>query len=209
MKFKAYIFDFDGTLVNSAPDLANAVNELRKHYGLSELDRQTIISYIGNGALKLVERAFQETSIDPQDALKLFLDFYEEGIYNETDFYPGVEKFLKELKARKIPAIVLTNKPQKMTDILLEKMNASHYFKYAFGPDKYGKKPDPTGLNKCLELLNMNAEDVLMVGDHHTDIFAANTCGVQSVFLNYGFGKIGGSKPDYVFDSFDELSKFL
>ena len=209
MKFKGYIFDFDGTLVNSAPDLANAVNELRMHYGLSELNRKTIISYIGNGALKLVERSLQETDIDRQEALKCFLKFYEKGIYNETDYYPGVETFLQELQAKGIPAIILTNKPQKMTDILLEKMNAKHYFKYAFGPDKYGKKPDPTGLLKCLELLDLKPEEALMVGDHHTDIFAANTCQVKSVFLTYGFGEIGGSKPDYVFDSFQELSRFL
>lgn len=209
MKFKGYIFDLDGTLVNSAPDLANAINELRKHYNLPELNRKTILSYIGNGALKLVERSFQETAINPQDALKLFLDFYEEGIYNETDFYPGVEAFLKELKSRGIPAIILTNKPQKMTDILLDKMNAAHYFKYAFGPEIYGKKPDSAGLKKCLELLNLTAEDAVMIGDHHTDIFAANASGVKSVFLNYGFGEIGDSKPDFVFDSFEELTKFL
>ena len=209
MKFKGYIFDFDGTLVNSAPDLANAVNELRKHYKLSELDRETIISYIGDGALKLVKRSFEGTGIDPQEALNYFLDYYEEGIYNETDFYPHVEDFLKELKSRDIPAIILTNKPQKMTDILLEKMNAAHYFKYAFGPDAYGKKPDPAGLLKCLELLDLKPEEALMVGDHHTDIFAANACKVKSVFLTYGFGKIGDSKPDFVFDSFKELFKFL
>ncbi|MCM8526626.1 MAG: HAD-IA family hydrolase [Lentisphaeraceae bacterium] len=209
MNFKGYIFDFDGTLVNSAPDLANAVNELRLHYKLPELDRETIISYIGNGALKLVERSFQGTGIDPQEALKYFLDYYEEGIYKETDFYPGVENFLKELQSRDIPAVILTNKPQKMTDILLEKMGVAHYFKYAFGPDLYGKKPDPAGLLKCLDLLQLNPEDTLMVGDHHTDIFAANACKVKSVFLTYGYGEIGDSHPDYVFDSFDELFKFL
>lgn len=209
MKFKAYIFDFDGTLVNSAPDLAYAVNELRKHFGLSELDRKTIISYIGNGALKLVERSFQDTEIDPKKALELFLGFYEEGIYNETDFYPGVKNFLEELKFRNIPALILTNKPQKMTDILLKKMDAEHYFQYAIGPEPYGKKPHPAGLKKCLELLKLKPSEALMVGDHHTDIFAANACGVESVFFSYGFGEIGGSKPDYIFDSFEELSKFL
>ena len=209
MKYKAYIFDFDGTLVNSSLDLANAVNELRKHYSLETLELQTILSYIGDGALKLVERSFKDTGIDPKKALQLFLDFYEEGIYKETDFYPHVEDFLKELKIRNVPALILTNKPQKMTDILLQNMGAEHYFQYAFGPDEFGKKPDPTGLLKCLELLNMSPEEVLMIGDHHTDIFAANKSGVDSVFLTYGFGRIGESKPDYVFESFEELFKFL
>ena len=209
MKYKAFIFDLDGTLVNSSLDLANAVNELRIHYKLQELDLKTILSYIGNGASKLVERSFKGTEVDPKKALQLFLNFYEEGIYNETDFYPHVEDFLKELKERQIPAIILTNKPQKMTDILIEKMNAAHYFKYIFGPDKYGKKPDPSGLKKCLELLDLTAKDVLMVGDHHTDIFAANESGVDSVYLTYGFGTTGESKPDYSFDSFKELFRFL
>ena len=209
MKYKAFIFDLDGTLVNSAIDLANAVNELRKHYNLEELKLDTILSYIGNGALKLVERSFKDTDINPQDALQLFLDFYEEGIYNETDFYPHVEDFLKELKRKNIPAVILTNKPQKMTDILIDKMNAGHYFQYIYGPDIFGKKPDPTGLKKCLELLNLDASEVLMVGDHHTDIFAANASGVDSVYLTYGFGSTGDSKPDYIFDSFKEIFRFL
>ncbi len=209
MKYKAFIFDLDGTLVNSSLDLANAVNELRKHYKLPELDLDTILSYIGNGALKLVERSFKGTGINPKDALQLFLDFYEEGIYNKTDFYPDVEDFLKELKAKKLPAVILTNKPQKMTDILIEKMGAGHYFKHIYGPDEFGKKPDPNGLKKCIDLLGIDTQDVLMVGDHHTDIFAANSSGVDCVYLSYGFGTIGDSKPDYVFESFKELFRFL
>lgn len=168
MKYKAFIFDLDGTLVNSSLDLANAVNELREHYKLEKLDLETILSYIGNGALKLVERSFKDTDIEPKEALKLFLDYYEEGIYNETDFYPNVEDFLKELKSKKIPAVILTNKPQKMTDILIEKMEANHFFQYIYGPDQFGKKPDPSGLKKCLDLLGVEPSEALMVGDHHT-----------------------------------------
>lgn len=209
MKYKAFIFDLDGTLVDSSLDLADAVNELRKHYKLPELALDTVLSYIGDGALKLVERSFKGTDIDPQKALTLFLDFYEEGIYNKTDFYPHVEDFLKELKSKDIPAVILTNKPQKMTDILISKMAAGHYFEYIFGPDEFGKKPDPAGLKKCIELLGKEAGDVLMVGDHHTDIFAANSLGVDSVFLSGGFGRTGESKPDYTFDSFKELFRFL
>ena len=209
MKFKAYIFDFDGTLVNSAPDLANAVNAMRSHYSLSPLDRETIISYIGNGALKLVQRSLNETEIDCDVALEVFLDCYKRDICNETCFYPGVIKFLDELLAREIPAGILTNKPQEMTDILLKKLSADHYFQFAFGPDEFGKKPDPTGLAECLKILNLKPEEVLMVGDHNTDIFAANALTVPSVYLSYGFGIIGDSKPDYVFDSFEELFRFL
>lgn len=209
MTFKSFIFDLDGTLVNSAPDLANAVNEMRRHYHLAPLDKQTVISYTGDGSEKLVERSLRQTDIDCIEALDIFLEAYKKVICKETHFYDHVVDFLNELLSKDIPALVLTNKPQDMADLLLEKLKASHYFKHILGPGVYGKKPDPGGLNKCLELVNLPPEEVIMIGDHHTDIFAANQAGVTSVFLTYGLGQIGTAKADYTFDTFEELFRFL
>ena len=186
MKYKAFIFDLDGTLVDSGPDLANSVNLMRKHYKLAALPIPQIVTYIGNGAAKLVERSLKDTDLCPKDGLKVFLKLYEKNICIKTKFFDGVENFLKELQERNIPAVVLTNKPQAMTDKLMKEMNSAHYFEYIYGPEKFGAKPDPTGLIECIKLLKLNPEDVMMVGDHTTDLNAATGAGTQSIFCHFG-----------------------
>lgn len=208
MKYKAYIFDLDGTLVDSGPDLANATNLMREHYGLEKLPIPQIFTYIGNGAQKLVERALKDTGIDIDEALRVFLKCYEENILIQTKFFPGVEDFLKKLKEEKIPAVVLTNKPQAMTDKLLEEMNATHYFKLIYGPEAYGKKPDSTGLVECMKQLGVEAHETLMVGDHTTDLNAASGAGTPSVFCTFGLGNMEGCNPDFIIESGEELFKF-
>ncbi len=209
MNFKAFIFDFDGTLIDSAPDLANGINLMRNFYHLAPLPKQTVISYVGDGAIQLVDRSLQDSPINRQEALNIFLDFYKKNICCETTLYPGVIEFLEELKKRKIPSAILTNKPQDLTDILLEKLNIAHFFVFAYGPEKFGKKPDPAGLIEALKLFNLKPHEVLMIGDHHTDIFAANRANIPSVFLTYGYGIIGESKPTYIIDRFEDLTNFL
>jgi phosphoglycolate phosphatase len=209
MNFKAYIFDLDGTVLNTANDLANAVNKMRQSYQLEDLPVKEVLSYLGDGAQKLVERSLQNTGINIQDALTVFLDCYEQGICIETDFYPGLREFLEELKKKDIPAGILTNKPQLMTDKLVEALDIADLFKFTYGPDQFGKKPDPNGLLKCLEILNTDAKDAVMVGDHHTDMYAANAAGVTNIFVSYGFGSKGESRVDYEIDKGEELFKFL
>ncbi len=209
MNFKAYIFDLDGTVLDTSHDLANAVNKMRTFYELEQLPLNTVLSYIGDGALKLVERALKETDIQPHEALKVFLQNYEEGICIETDFYPGLREFLTELQNQKIPAGILTNKPQAMTDKLLKAMNIENFFRFAYGPNLFGKKPEPGGLHKCLEILDLRASDVVMIGDHHTDMLAANAVGTATIFVKYGFGHKGESQVDHEIDSGEELFKFL
>ena len=209
MKYKAYIFDLDGTLVDSGSDLANATNLMRQHYGLETLPIPQIITYIGNGAQKLVERALAKTDLNIEEALGVFLDYYEKNILINTKFFPGVEDFLKKLNQAGAPAVVLTNKPQAMTDKLLQEMNATHYFKLIYGPEAYGKKPDATGLVECMKQLNVDAKDTLMIGDHTTDLNAATGAGTQSVFCTFGLGNMEGCNPDFIIESGEELFKFL
>jgi phosphoglycolate phosphatase len=209
MNFKAYIFDLDGTVLNTATDLANAVNKMRQSFELDSLPVKEVLSYLGDGAQKLVARSLKDTDINLQDALTVFLDCYEKGICIETDFYPGLREFLEELKRQGIPAGILTNKPQLMTDKLVEALNIADLFKFTYGPDQFGKKPDPNGLIECLKILKTDPQDAVMVGDHHTDMYAANAAGVKNIFVSYGFGNKGESSVDYEIDKGEELFKFL
>jgi phosphoglycolate phosphatase len=209
MKFKAYLFDLDGTILDTSYDLANAVNNMRRHYKLADLPVPEILSYLGDGATQLVERSLDKTSTNTEEALKVFLDFYEEGICLKTDFYPGLKEFLVELKKQGIPAGILTNKPQVMTDKLIDALGISDLFQFAYGPDVLGKKPDPNGLLHCLKELNVKATDAVMVGDHHTDMLAGNAAGTKTIFVKFGFGHKAESQVDYEIDCGTELFKFL
>jgi phosphoglycolate phosphatase len=209
MQFKAYLFDLDGTVLDTSYDLANAVNNMRTHYQLSALPVPEILSYLGDGAIQLVERSLSNTSTNIKEALKIFLDFYEDGICIKTDFYPGVKEFLIELKKQGIPAGILTNKPQAMTDKLIDVLGIADLFQFAYGPDILGKKPDPNGLLHCLKELKVEAHEAVMVGDHHTDMLAGNSAGTKTIFVTFGFGHKAESQVDYEIDCGTELFKFL
>lgn len=209
MTKKAFIFDLDGTLFDTSVDLAHAVNKMRSHFGLPMLPLETIISYIGDGALKLTERSLQDCDVSPLDAVTVFLAYYEDNICQATDFYPGMKEFITALNVQNIPVGILTNKPQRATDKLLNHLGVADLFQFAYGPDVFGKKPDPTGLLHCVGELGADAEHVYMVGDHHTDMFAGNAAGVKTVFMHYGFGYIGESRADIELESAEELFKLL
>ena len=209
MAVKAFIFDLDGTLLDTSVDLACGINKMRQFYGLSELPVETVISYLGDGALQLTERSLKDSDISPEKAVSVFLDYYEENICVATDFYPGMREFISELNKRGISAGILTNKPQHPTDKLIEALGIGHMFDFIYGPDLFGKKPDPNGLIQCLKEINVDASEAFMVGDHHTDLFAANDAGVENIFVHYGFGRIGDSRADNEITTADELFKFL
>lgn len=209
MTQKAFIFDLDGTVLNTATDIAQGVNATRKHFDLPELPISTIISYIGDGALKLMARALQDSDIAAENALSVFLESYEANICNTTDFYPGMKEFITELNNRNIQAGILTNKPQRATDKLIDHLGIRDLFAFTHGPDLFGKKPDPTGLQHCIDTLQVKAENAYMVGDHHTDMFAGNALGVTTVFVHYGFGVIGESRADIEIKSATELFNLI
>ena len=209
MPTKAFIFDLDGTLLDTSADLARAVNKMREYYDLTPLPIATVISYLGDGALPLTERSLRGSTIGPKEAVSIFLDFYEKDICVKTDFYPGMKEFILELNDRNITAGILTNKPQKPTDKLIDALQIRHMFKFIYGPDVFGKKPDPNGLIQCLKEINVKSDEAIMVGDHHTDLYAANNAGVENIFVHYGFGRIGDSRADNEIHKANELFKFL
>lgn len=224
MKFKnkkLLIFDLDGTLINSALDLARTVN-----YMLTQMQKKTytekiIHGWVGNGALTLVKRALLgrrevDSSLNDSDvekALKLFLDYYEANLCKATIPYSNVLKTLHALKEKGYILAIVTNKPFRFVAPILEGLKMEGFFELILGGDSLEKKkPDPLPLVHVCETLGYDIQSSLMIGDSKNDIQAANACTMDSVGVTYGYNygeDIALHKPSLIINNFSDLLKSL
>jgi phosphoglycolate phosphatase len=185
-----FVFDLDGTLVDSSQDLAGAGNDMLAVYGRPALPRQTIVAMVGDGARELVRRLIAAGGVDASldDALASFLECYDRRLLETTRPYDGVFTMLEALGPRARLA-VLTNKPEAPTERLLEGLELRRYFSDVIGGDSpYGRKPDPRGLFALLARADVATEDALVVGDSMNDLLVAEAAAVPMCFARYGFG---------------------
>jgi len=218
---KLLIFDLDGTLINSALDLALAVNYMLERLGKETFSEDIIHGWVGNGALTLVKRALLgkrelDDSLDEQEvdkALKIFLDYYEKNLCNATLPYPNVIETLHTFKGKGYILAIVTNKPFKFVSPILEGLNMEGLFSMILGGDSLTeKKPHPSPLLHVCEGLNVSVEDAVMIGDSKNDILAANACDMDSVGVTYGYNygeDIRVHKPSVIVDDFSELLDIL
>lgn len=211
------IFDLDGTLVDSAPDLANAINKMLVSLGRAEFSQQQIRGWVGNGVQVLVERALagstdvdislEQTLLDK--ALHSFLTFYRQAVCVDSSLYPQVRETLTTLKAHGYRLAIVTNKPVEFIEPILQALAVSDLFEQALGGDSLAaKKPDPLPLLHLSEQLGVALQDCLMVGDSKNDIIAAQNANMHSVGLTYGYNydeDIAVYHPDFVADEFKQL----
>jgi phosphoglycolate phosphatase len=186
---RALIFDLDGTLIDSKQDLIRSVNAMLVEMGREALHEDTISGYIGHGAPKLVGRALGNgtTEDERERALKFFLAHYEEHKLDTTCAYPGVAEALKEL--RELPMAVLTNKPVRVSNRILEGLGLAKYFRAVYGGNSFEtKKPDPLGAKKILDELDAAPAEAMMIGDSEVDVQTARNAGTLAAAVNYGFG---------------------
>lgn len=224
MKFtdkKAILFDLDGTLINSAPDLARAVNHMLKTLDRDTFSEDVIDGWVGNGAQTLVNRALSgqrevDTNLDVSfatEALDIFLTFYGQNLCVDTVTYPNVPSTLKALKAKGYRLSIVTNKPFAFVEPILEGLGLDGLFELILGGDSLPqKKPDPAPLLHVCETLNVGVEMCVMVGDSKNDILAANACAMQSIGVTYGYNygeDISIYEPDVIVDDFAKLLESL
>ena len=186
---RALIFDLDGTLIDSKQDLICSVNAMLVEMGHEPLHEDTVSSYIGHGAPRLVARALGNAATEQEceRALRFFLAHYDEHKLDSTRAYPGVPEALKEL--RELPMAVLTNKPVRVSRKILEGLGLTKYFRAIYGGNSFEtKKPDPLGARKILAELNAAPAEALMVGDSEVDVQTARNAGTFAAAVNYGFG---------------------
>ena len=202
------VFDLDGTLVDSKEDLAASVNHALSASGFPVLARETIYSYVGNGATALIRRSLppgREEELG--DVLSRFLDHYGRHLLDTTVPYPGVREALAEW-AGSYPMAVLTNKPLGMTRSLLAGLSLSRHFVEVRGGDSFGnKKPHPEGLLRIMESRAVPPGATLMVGDSVNDVLAGRAAGAATCGVTYGLGSAGflHDAPDFTVDRFPEI----
>lgn len=220
MKFKnkqVIIFDLDGTLIDSAPDLALAINHMLTTLGRETFSDDLIRSWVGNGAQVIVKRGLSgkadfDENLDPElfeKALDIFLSFYAKNLCVDTVTYANVRSTLKILKAQGYRLVIVTNKPFDFIEPILEGLELTGLFELLLGGDSLvEKKPSPLPLLHVCEKLSVKAEQCVMVGDSKNDILAANAADMQSIGLTYGYNygeDIGEHNPDVVFSDFSDI----
>ena len=211
---RCLVFDLDGTLIDSAHDLAAAVNAMlvRLAPGSGPLTDEEVRSFVGDGARKLLERGILARGLELslERALPVFLEAYRGCMLETTRLYPGVREALAALRARHALA-VLSNKPGRMSRSILGGLGIADHFARIYGGDDVPKKPDPAGLLRLLAELGVPPRETLMVGDSANDIRTGRAAGVRTVGVSYGFDPEGvkAEQPDALVADLRELSGLL
>jgi len=208
---QAFLFDLDGTLIDSKLDLVNSVNFMLREMEREVLPLTTVASYIGHGAPRLVADALgpNAAEADRKRGLEIFLAHYSEHCLDATRAYPGVLESLEALQDR--PMAVLTNKPLKMGVDILEALGLRKYFRAVYGGDSFEKKkPDPAGALTILKNLGTQPHEAAMAGDSGVDIQTARNAGMFAIAVNYGFGQHDrqAQPADLYIDSLEEIAAF-
>ncbi len=206
------IFDLDGTLLDSAEDLALSVNAMRSMMGLGSLSHALISTYVGQGVMHLVRRALGDkvAQEDVERGLKLFLDYYRAHMLDHTVPYPGVRETLAELRGRTLA--VLTNKPARFSRDLLAGLGMAHYFAFIYGGDSFSqKKPDPVGVVKLMREARVAPQQTMMIGDSDTDMLTGRNARVWTCGVTYGFGAhtLESAPPDMTIGDLRDLPLLL
>lgn len=218
---KLLMFDLDGTLVDSVPDIAIAANKMLRTFDRKPFAVEDYRAWIGNGATKMVDRALSAgIEVDPHlsaefraTALDRFLTEYSKASCVETCLYDDVQPTLSFLKKQGDTIAVITNKPQIFIDPILKHLGIAEFVDFSLGGDAlHEKKPSPRPLLYTCEKLGFNVKNAIMIGDSENDIRAAHRANIKSIGLSYGYNygqSISVENPTYVFDSFKEILTVL
>lgn len=184
------VFDLDGTLVDSVPDLAAAVNRLMRTRGLAPLALAQVAAMVGDGVRVLLERAFAAHGRTPDAAaLADFMVDYGAHAAEETQPYPGVVVTLRAFAAQGWRMAVCTNKPEAPARTLLAALGLDGFFAAVGGGDSFPvRKPDPGHLRATIAAAGGDPAHAVMVGDHHNDVLAAAGLGMPCIFAAWGYG---------------------
>lgn len=192
--YEGVLFDLDGTLLDTAKDLGNALNHVLNAKGLPACPYNIYRPYASNGSKGLLELGFGEkfTEFDQQALIAMFLNFYEANVCVQTCLFEGVELLIRQLNARQIPWGIVTNKPGYLTDKLLPHFDIFDKSIINVSGDTLPKrKPDPAPLIFAADKMGIAPERILYVGDAERDITAANQANMASVTADYGYIKAG------------------
>ena len=209
------IFDLDGTLVDSVPDLTKSLNQVLGEHGYQPLTAAEVAPMVGDGVPALVERGFAARGGSPgeaADALPRYITIYEAHATDLTRPYPGVPETLAALRRRGFRTAVCTNKLQQASKTVLDGLGLAALFDAVAGGDRYRvKKPDKGHLLGLIAELGGTADRAVMIGDSENDAAVAHAAAVPLVIMRYGYSRVDPATlgADALLDSFSELPAAL
>jgi len=180
---RAALFDLDGTLVDSAADLAQAVNHALRGLGLPERPLAEIATFVGEGAARLVERAVAPRAELLDQGLALWWEHYQAHLLDHTALYPGIRRLLE---GARVPLAVHTNKPGTLARQILAGLGVLQHFAEVVGGDEAPRKPDPTGTRAILARLGVSPEEAVYIGDSVIDVETARAVPMRLVAVTWG-----------------------
>jgi phosphoglycolate phosphatase len=209
---RVLVFDLDGTLIDSALDLALAVAATLEFMKRPPISHEIIYSYVGNGAPTLIRKVLGPNASDEdcQRGLEHFLSYYREHMLDNTVTYPGVREGLAAMA--QFPMAVLTNKPVRFSEKIIEGLGLAPYFKFIYGGNSFEtKKPDPMGMQILLEDFGVTPREAMMIGDSEVDVQTARNANTWACGVTYGLGseRLAQHPPDVLLDSLVELPPLL
>jgi len=208
LPIKLLIFDLDGTLIDSLPDLVDATNHLRDSFGLPQFNPEEVRRLIGQGARSLVERALPGLAPEEvEKGLERFLAYNLAHIADKTSLYPGVVETLQALEGAGYALCVLSNKNVALCREVLSRFSIERYFPTVFGADSFPyRKPSPEPVLALLRQYGVAAEECVLIGDSINDVAAGQGAGVVTVGCTYGYGELSElNGADYQVDDFQSL----
>lgn len=217
MQTPTVVFDLDGTLVDTAPDLMAGLNHVLSMEGMDPVHYDDMTFLVGQGARAMIERGFalRNRSLDPArltELLDLFIEHYLSEMPGKSAPFAGVVKSLEALKAAGFRLAVCTNKLERLTLPLLAGLKLEGYFDAVAGGDTFDvRKPDPGHILKTIERAGGDVRRSIMVGDSVNDIMAAQKAGLPSIAVPFGYSDVPVEtlSPTRVIDHFDELTPEL
>ncbi|MBF0212621.1 MAG: phosphoglycolate phosphatase [Magnetococcales bacterium] len=217
---RALLFDLDGTLVDSAPDLWRAMNHVLALHDQPALPLERVRHLVGHGARALLARGLLGDLAEPpvddprfEAAVTSFLDYYRDHLTDHSPTFPQVVEVLERLSDQGFAMAVVTNKPENLSHAMLEQLHLSRFFPVVVGGESLPKrKPDPLPLWHALDALGIPPALGVMIGDSETDLLAARNAALPVILCSYGYNRgqdVRELHPEHVMDHFGQLPEFL
>jgi phosphoglycolate phosphatase len=213
--YSAVIFDLDGTLLNTLDDLADGVNYAMAAAGCPLRSVEEVRSFVGNGILKLIERALppeRRSGEEVANTLSVFTAYYSAHCADKTAPYRGVTELVADLTAKGIPMSVFSNKDEGVTAVLCRRFFGDAFAAVIGGRKDLPKKPAPDGVVFALQAMGVERENVLYVGDSDVDILTARNARLDCAAVSWGFrprSVLESLHPDYIADDTQTLREII
>lgn len=212
MQVEGIIFDLDGTLVHTIEDIAGAANRMFEQHGLPTHGVPYYLKWIGNGAVKFIEKALS-TEVDEEQLMAYVTEFkeiYGQNLHDKSRVYDGIPELLDELVSRGFKLSVLSNKPHQLTQIVSDYYLSDWPFNPVFGQrEEVPRKPDPAAAFEIAEMMKTEPDRILFVGDSDNDILTAQAAGMIPLGVSWGYGRLVNEPVEGMGELMDQPSDIL